>query len=73
MFTDKIDPIIFNGMETIGGKYIIPKGIVTVIWYWTDYEGKIYTNKLNNLLAALKKVVVAKHKCDYPRQICRLQ
>ena len=30
MFDDKIDPIIFNGMENIGGKYLISKGIDTV-------------------------------------------
>ena len=32
MFTDKIEPIISNGMATIGVKYIITKGIVTVSW-----------------------------------------
>ena len=26
MFTDKIDTIISNGVATVGGKYIIPKG-----------------------------------------------
>ena len=31
MLTDKIDPIITNVMATIGGKYLIPKGIGTVI------------------------------------------
>ena len=36
MFTYKIEPIISNGVSTIGGKYIIPKGIGKVIWYWTD-------------------------------------
>ena len=36
MFTDKIEPIIYNGVETIGGDNIIPKGIVTVNWSWTD-------------------------------------
>ena len=35
MFTDKIDPIIYNGVSTIGGKYLITKKIFTVIWYWT--------------------------------------
>ena len=28
MFTDKIDPIISNGLANIGGKYIIPKEII---------------------------------------------
>ena len=50
MFTDKIDPIIYNLVAAIGGKYIIPKGIVTVIWYWTDDEGQLHTNKLNTVL-----------------------
>ena len=39
MFNDKIEPIISNGVATIGGKYLIPKGIGTVSWSWTDYEG----------------------------------
>ena len=40
MFTDKIYPIIYNVVATIGGKYLIPKGIGTFIWSWTDNEGK---------------------------------
>ena len=36
MFTDKIEPIIYNGVANIGGKDIITKGIGPVIWYWTD-------------------------------------
>ena len=50
MFTDNIDPIIYNGVETIGRTYLGPKGIVTVSWSWTDDEGKLYTNKFNNAL-----------------------
>ena len=50
MFTDKIDPKIYNGVATMGGKYIIPKGIGTVIWYWTDDDGHMYTNKFNNAI-----------------------
>ena len=50
MSADKIEPIIYNGVETIGGKYLIPKGIVTVIWSWTDDEGQLHTNKLDNVL-----------------------
>ena len=50
MFTDKIEPIISNEVGTIGGKYLIPEGIVAVIWFWTDYEGQLHPNKLNNLL-----------------------
>ena len=34
MFTDKIEPIISNGVATIGVKYIIPKWIDTVSWSW---------------------------------------
>ena len=36
MFTENIEPIISNGVETIGGKDIITEGISTVIWSWTD-------------------------------------
>ena len=50
MFTDKIEPIISNGVETIGGNYLIPKNIGTVSWSWTDYEGKLHTKKFNDVL-----------------------
>ena len=48
--TDKIEPMIYNGLETIGGKYLIPKGIFTVSWSWTEDREKLHTNKLNNIL-----------------------
>ena len=50
MFTDKIDPIISNILVTIGGKYIIPKSIGTVSWYYTYGKGKRHTKKLNNVI-----------------------
>ena len=50
MFTEKIEPIISNGVSTIGGKDIIKKLIGTVSWSWTDEEGKLHTKKLNNLI-----------------------
>ena len=50
MFTENIDPTIYNGVATIGGKYIITNRIVTVSWSWTDDEGKLNTKKLNNVL-----------------------
>ena len=50
MFTDKIEPIIYNVLETIGVQGIITKGIGTVSWYWTDYEGHLHTKKLNNVI-----------------------
>ena len=50
MLTDTIDPNISNGVAIIGGKYLITKGIDTVSWYWTDDEGQLYTNELNNIL-----------------------
>ena len=50
MLTDKIDPIIYNGVKNIGNQYPIPKGIGTFIWFWTDDEGKLHTNKSNNVL-----------------------
>ena len=50
MFTGKSYPVIYNVVTTIGGKYLIPKQIVTVSWYWTDDEGRIHTNNSNNVL-----------------------
>ena len=50
MFTDNIEPIISNGVVTIGEKYIIPKGIVTVSWYWIGDVGQLNTNILNTVL-----------------------
>ena len=50
MFTDKIEPIISNGVATIRGNYLIPKRIGTVSSSWNDYEGKLYKNNLNNVL-----------------------
>ena len=40
-FTHKIYPIISNGVATIGETNLIPKGIDTVIWYYTDDEGHL--------------------------------
>ena len=37
-------------MATIGGKYLIPDRIGTVRWSWTDNEGQLQKNQLNNLL-----------------------
>ena len=50
MFTDKIELIISNGVETIGEKDLIPKGIGTVSWSWNDDEGQVHTIKLNNVI-----------------------
>ena len=47
MFNEKIELIISNRAVTIGGKYLIPKGIGTVSWYWTDDEGQLHTNRFN--------------------------
>ena len=41
MFTDKIEPIISNGVVTIGGKGLITKLIGTVSWSWTDDERQL--------------------------------
>ena len=49
MLTDKIEPIISNGVANIGGKDIIQKGTGTVIWYLNDYEGQLQTNKLKSV------------------------
>ena len=48
-FNDKTEHIISIGVETLG-KHIIPKGIDTFIWSWTDDDGKLYTKKFNNVL-----------------------
>ena len=50
MFTDKIVPIISNGVETIDRRDIISNGSFTVSWSWTDDEWQMHTNKLNNVL-----------------------
>ena len=50
MFTDNIQPIIYNGFATISGKDMIPKGIGIVIWYYTDDRGQLHIKILNNVL-----------------------
>ena len=50
MFTEKIDKIISSEVENIGEKDLITKVIFIVSWSWTDNEGKLHTEKLNNLL-----------------------
>ena len=50
MITDKIEPIIPNVVETIGGIYLIPKGIGTISLSCTDDKVKLNTNKFNNVL-----------------------
>ena len=50
IFNDNIEPIPYNVVATIGEKSLIPKGIGTVSWSWTDDEEQLYTNKLNNLI-----------------------
>ena len=57
MFTDKIEPIISNGVATIGGKNIITKGIGTVSWSWNDDEKQIHKNQSNNVLYFLDSPV----------------
>ena len=37
-------------MATISVNDLIPKGIETVRWSWTNYERQLHKNKLNNLL-----------------------
>ena len=37
MFTDKIEPIVSNGVAIIGRNDINQKGIDTVIWSWNCY------------------------------------
>ena len=49
MLTHKINPVISNGVATIGETNIIPKGIDTVSWYQTDDWGQLQ-KQLNNVL-----------------------
>ena len=72
MFTDKIELIISNRVATIGGKYLISKGIRTVSWYWIDYEGGLHKNTLNNviyftdsLFNILRATILAESMEDY--------
>ena len=46
----RYNPLFPNVVANIGGKYPIPIGVFTVIWSWTDYEGGLQKNKLNNLI-----------------------
>ena len=48
--TNTIEAIISNGVANIGRRYLIPKGIGTVTWYWNYDEGQLHTNKQNNLI-----------------------
>ena len=41
MFTHKIYPVFSNGVATIGETNLIPKGIDTVSWYYTDDKGQL--------------------------------
>ena len=50
VFTYNIEPIIYNRVATIGGNDLITKIIGIVSWSWTDDEGKLQTNKLNNVI-----------------------
>ena len=50
MSTENIEPIIYNGVATMGGKYLVPKEIGTVIWSLTDYEEQLHTKKLNDII-----------------------
>ena len=50
MLNDKIEPIIYNGVTTIGGNGLITKIIGTVNWSWTENKGKLHTNKSKNVI-----------------------
>ena len=49
MFTGKIEPIVYNGVATIGGKDIIQKGVGIFSWSYTGDDGQMHTNKFNNI------------------------
>ena len=68
MFTDKIETIISNGVSTIGGKDLIPKGIYTVSWSFNDDEVKLHTNKFNRVpyfLYSPVKIISATSLAEY--------
>ena len=50
MFHDNMEPIISNGVATIGGEYPIPKEIVTANWLGTNDEGQLHTKRLHNVI-----------------------
>ena len=50
MFTKNIELMVPNEVVTIGVKYLHPKGVGTVIWYWNGDEGHLQTRKLNNVI-----------------------
>ena len=50
IFTDKIDPIIYNWVATICGKYLFPKMIGIVIWSWTYDEVQMHIKMFNNVI-----------------------
>ena len=50
MFTDNIYYRNSNGVATIGVKDINIKGIGKIRWSCNDDEGKLHTQKLNNIL-----------------------
>ena len=57
MFYDKIEPIIDNGVATIGLNDLIPKWISSVSWSCNDDEGQMHTNKFDNILYILDSPV----------------
>ena len=57
MLYDNIDPIIDNGVATIGLKDLIPKWIGTVSWSCNDDERQMHKNKFNNILCILDSPV----------------
>ena len=50
IFAENIEPIIYNGVATIGGKYIISKRLAQLPGTWDDDEGQLNTYKLNNII-----------------------
>ena len=50
MLYDKIEPIIDNGVATIGLNDLIPKWISSVSWSCNDDEEQMHKNKFDNIL-----------------------
>ena len=46
MIIGNIETILTSLLEKIGGKYLYPKGISAVSWFWMDDEGKLHTDNL---------------------------
>ena len=50
VFSGKIELVITNRVDTIGGKYLHKKGIGTVFWSWTYDKRELRSDSLKYIL-----------------------